>query len=211
MIADPVNGKVLPPLPGMVIVAIPPPTAAVTPAPAKLIVPTDPCDEPSSCMVIVVAPPGTCDAVRAYEELNTKDEVVAKEELRVKEAVVAKEELIELVAKEAVVALLAQLEVPCSDPVNPSDDTVEPVMVRLPEIIADPVNGKVLPPPPLLGAHDALTAQEEVPNSDPVNPWADTITPVALKLPDTTVEPLIITVLPDRLVASHAKLPSTSL
>ena len=45
---------------------------------------------------------------------------------------------------------------------------IEPVTPREPVIKADPVNGKD-DPPPALGAHEADTANEAVPKSEPVN------------------------------------------
>ena len=74
----------------------------------------------------------------------------------------------ELVINEAVKALLAQLAVPCSDPVIPAVTFIEPVTViplpdtiKLPVIKADPLNGNPLPLPPAeFKAYDAVKAYD---------------------------------------------------
>ena len=86
---------------------------------------------------------------------------------------------------------------PLNEPEAPRVVIKEPVIIKLPDIIADPVYGKVgvLDPP---GAHDADTAQLDVPNNDPVSEVAN-ILPLTCKVPDVgNVVPIpILPLLPE--------------
>ena len=77
---------------------------------------------------------------------------------------------------------------PLNEPEAPRVVIKEPVIIKLPDIIADPVYGKVgvLDPP---GAHDAEIAQLDVPKCDPENAVAD-ILPLETKLPVIKIEPV---------------------
>ena len=92
-----------------------------------------------------------------------------------------------MVAYEEVIEYDAE---PNKEPVNPEDALIEPVTINEPLIIALPVYGNEAPPVPPFKAYEAVSAYEEDPCIDPVNPNVELIEPVTIKLP-------VITALPD--------------